>query len=88
MDNLRPFSDIRLSNSCSYCGETNPDTRDHVPSKVLLDPPYPNNLPVVPCCNDCNTKFSLDEEYFACLIECIIHGTTDITKPKMRRRAG
>lgn len=62
---------------CSYCGEQ-PDTRDHVPSKILLDEPYPENLPVVPCCNKCNQGFSLDEEYIACLIECVICGTTEI----------
>jgi len=62
---------------CSYCGEK-PDTRDHVPSKILLDEPFPENLPVVPCCNKCNQGFSLDEEYIACLIECVICGTTEI----------
>lgn len=62
---------------CSYCGATS-DTRDHVPSKILLEEPYPENLPVVPCCHKCNQGFSLDEEYFACAIECIIQGTTDI----------
>ncbi len=62
---------------CSYCGNF-PDTRDHVPSKILLDEPYPENLPVVPCCNNCNQGFSLDEEYFACAIECIIQGTTEL----------
>ncbi|AMA49006.1 hypothetical protein [Flavobacterium covae] len=62
---------------CSYCGDF-PNTRDHVPSKILLDEPFPENLPVVPCCYKCNQGFSLDEEYFACIIECIIHGTTEI----------
>ena len=69
---------------CSYCGE-NPGTRDHVPSKVLLDEPFSENLPVVPCCNDCNQSFSLDEEYFACLIECVLNGTTDIEKLKREK---
>lgn len=62
---------------CSYCGDF-PDTRDHVPSKILLEEPYPENLPVVPCCYKCNQGFSLDEEYFACAIECIIQGTSEI----------
>ncbi len=64
---------------CSYCGER-PETRDHVPSKILLDEPFPENLPVVPCCDKCNQSFSLDEEYFACLIECVLSGSADIDK--------
>lgn len=79
MRQIRTFSDQRLDNMCSYCGEF-PDTRDHVPSRILLDEPYPENLPVVPCCLKCNQDFSLDEEYFACAIECILYGTTEIEK--------
>lgn len=71
-------SDKRLDLICSYCGVNYPDTKDHVPSKILLDEPYPENLPVVPCCSKCNRSFSLDEEYVACLLECAIHGTTSI----------
>lgn len=69
---------------CSYCGE-HPDTRDHVPSKILLDEPFPENLPVVPCCDKCNQSFSLDEEYIACLIECVLCGTTDIDQLKREK---
>jgi hypothetical protein len=79
MRQIKPFSDIRLDNMCSYCGER-PDTRDHVPSKILLDDPYPENLPVVPCCDKCNQGFSLDEEYVACLLECVLCGTTEVQK--------
>lgn len=84
MRQIRPFSDSRLENMCSYCGEK-PDTRDHVPSRILLDEPFPENLPVVPCCNKCNQSFSLDEEYIACLIECAICGTTDIDELKREK---
>ena len=55
---------------CCYCGDF-ADTVDHVPSKVFLDKPYPENLPVVPCCKKCNEQFSLDEEYVAVLFECV-----------------
>jgi hypothetical protein len=58
---------------CVYCGG-NMETRDHVPSKVLLDEPYPANLPVVPACRACNESFSRDEEYLACLLECVLAG--------------
>ncbi len=79
MIQTKTFSDKRLDYYCSYCGKE-PDTRDHIPSKILLDEPFPENLPVVPCCSQCNNDFSLDEEYFACLIECTLHGTTDVQK--------
>jgi len=76
---IKTLSDSRLDTLCAYCGELS-DTRDHVPSKILLEKPYPENIPVVPCCLECNNGFSLDEEYFACLIECLISGTTDLDK--------
>lgn len=71
------FSDERLDYSCSYCGENAPITRDHVPSRILLDDPFPENLPLVGCCRKCNSGFSKDEEYFASVIECIIHSTSN-----------
>jgi len=84
MIQTKTFNDKRLDYYCSYCGKE-PDTRDHIPSKILLDEPYPENLPVVPCCTQCNNDFSSDEEYFACLIECALHGTTDIQKLKRKK---
>jgi hypothetical protein len=79
MRQIKTFSDSRLDTQCAYCGAY-PENRDHVPSKILLDKPYPENLPVVPSCVDCNNGFSIDEEYFACAIECAACGTTDIEK--------
>lgn len=61
---------------CYNCGSS-ATTVDHIPSKVLLDEPYPANLEVVPCCLSCNLSFSRDEEYAAMLIECIKHQTTN-----------
>ena len=80
-----PHSDDRLDEFCLYCGIRNPDTDDHVPSKVLLDEPFPDHLHLVRACLECNNGFSFDEEYFACLIECIICGTTDIEKLNRER---
>ncbi|WP_148285376.1 hypothetical protein [Flavobacterium sp. B17] len=74
---IRPFSDNRLRGRCVYCGGS-AETRDHVPSKCLLDKPYPENLPVVECCDICNQGFSSDEQYFACFIECVKSGSTNI----------
>ena len=86
MDPKQLFADSRLSGYCVYCGAPS-ETRDHVPSRVLLDEPYPNNLPVVECCGPCNSGFSSDEEYFACFLSCVIHGTTspEAHRPKIAR---
>lgn len=78
MKQLPNLWDERQTAGCAYCGRAT-QTRDHVPSKVLLDKPYPENLPVVPACRDCNESFSLDEEYVACLIECVVSGNTSPT---------
>lgn len=76
MEQLLNLGDRRQTGFCCYCGK-NTETRDHVPSKVFLDEPYPENLPVVFSCQSCNEGFSLDEEYLACLIECVVCGTVD-----------
>ena len=68
--------DERLTGMCVYCG-AQPDTRDHVPSKVLLDEPYPPQLPIVAACESCNAGFSLDEQYLSCLLECVVCATTE-----------
>ena len=81
MDRRHLWFDNRLKGFCIYCGRHS-ETRDHVPSKVLLDKPFPKNLPVVECCLECNLSFSADEEYVACFIECILAGSTDPSKLK------
>jgi hypothetical protein len=76
LDQKSDDADPRLLDGCIYCGAL-PDSRDHVPSKCFLDRPYPENLPVVPACRPCNSGFSTDEQYLACLIEVILCGSTD-----------
>lgn len=76
MDPRHLFVDERLTGMCVYCGRE-PTTSDHVPSIVLLDGPYPANLPVVDACYDCNQSFSIHEHYVACLIECALTGAID-----------
>ncbi len=49
--------------TCLFCGKI-AETKDHIPSKNLLEKPYPNNLLTIPSCDYCNKSFSLDEEYF------------------------
>ena len=76
MDQLRNYADDRLIRGCIYC-DGSEETRDHVPSRVFLDSPLPENLPVVAACWSCNNGFSRDEEYVACLIESAIAGSTN-----------
>lgn len=73
----KTFNDERLNSICVFCGSEG-DTRDHVPSKALLVKPFPNDLPVVPACSPCNKKFSVDEEYVGCFIDCVINGSTSL----------
>lgn len=78
MDPRHLFIDDRHTGMCAYCG-ARPSTRDHVPSKVLLDEPYPPDLPVVGACEKCNASFSLDEQYSACFLDCVICGGTGVS---------
>lgn len=87
MDPRHLFSDQRNLDLCVYCGNE-PTTKDHVPSRVLLDEPYPPNIPVLDACESCNASFSKDEQYVACLIECAWSGSAqpaDVRREKIRR---
>ena len=52
---------------CVYCGRR-ADSREHVPPRLLLEKPYPENLRTLPACRACNQGFSLDEQYFLVLL--------------------
>lgn len=87
MDPRQLFIDQRLVGMCVHCG-SEPTTRDHVPAKVLLDEPYPSDLPVMGSCEQCNTGASLDEQYLAAFIEAVVNGTVDpqsTIRPKIQR---
>jgi hypothetical protein len=87
MDQLPEYADQRTLSWCAFCGGRI-ESRDHCPSRVLLDEPYPENLPVVPSCSRCNESFSPHERYVACLIDCVLTGGTDpdgVGRPKVRR---
>ena len=80
MDHIEDFSDQRHKSWCIQCGTGISDLRtneDHVPSKSLLEKPYPPELPTVRICTDCNTSFSRDEEYFAAFLGAVLSGSTD-----------
>lgn len=79
MDQLQNLADNRLFDGCIYCGGV-AESRDHVPSRILLNAPYPENLPVVGACESCNQGFSKDEQYFVCFLESVFAGSTDPEK--------
>jgi hypothetical protein len=76
MDPRKLFGDERHAAFCVFCG-AEPTTREHVVSRILLDDPLPADLPLVSSCHDCNNGFSRHEEYLACLIDCVVSGSTD-----------
>lgn len=74
------YSDERLKGACPQCGGgagDNGSSSDHVPSRSLLRKPYPNELPTMPTCHDCNNSFSKDEEYLFLFLQCVLLGSTD-----------
>lgn len=50
--------------TCVYCSDVVATTRDHVISKALYVPPYPDNLLTMPACRGCNERKSLSEDSF------------------------
>lgn len=83
MQKIEEFADQRLKSWCIHCArplvdlETN---EDHVPSKSLLLKPRPHHLPVVTICRQCNTGFSLDEQYTVTFLSCVLAGSTEPEK--------
>jgi hypothetical protein len=53
----------RATPPCVYCGCEDGVTVDHVPPKLLLARPYPENLLTVPACKKCNKSFQANDEY-------------------------
>ena len=87
MKSITEASDQRHKSWCIHCGVDINQTktnRDHVPSKSLLEKPYPAELPTVEICTECNTSFSQDEEYFAAFMGAILSGTTQPERQKVR----
>ena len=79
MEQLKCSGDRRNKGFCVHCGGPD-ESDDHVPSKVLLDQPYPENLIVCSSCLSCNNALSIDETYLACLLECVLAGEADPAK--------
>jgi hypothetical protein len=81
------YGDERNKGSCVHCGGPD-ETKDHFPSKVLLDEPLPANVFVSPACFSCNNGPAPDEEYVAALVACVLAGDVDpvrIGRPKIAK---
>lgn len=79
MQQLEEYIDERLQGGCIPCTEnhdTPRESRDHVPTKALLNSPYPENLSTVTTCERCNAGYSLDEEYLSAFLSAVISGST------------
>ncbi len=76
MDQIPNLGDVRQTGFCAFCG-CGTETRDHIPPKVFLDRPYPENLQAVVAFRECNQESSMDEEYVACLVACAEAGSVD-----------
>ena len=57
-----------MDKPCVYCGSEKDPTIDHVPPKLFLTRPYPDNLITVPACAKCNQSFQKDDEYARTLL--------------------
>ena len=80
MKQIYHFSDQLGSVSSIPCPEKNHSgrrSRDHIPTKALLNPPYQENLMDVGMCQECNSGFAKDEEYFAAFLASVISGSTE-----------
>lgn len=61
--------------NCIHCGTAlsrSTSSRDHVPSKLLLRQPYPDNLKTIRVCRSCNTRFSPAEEYLGAFLGLLL----------------
>ena len=77
------YSDNRHKSWCFHCGVTlgtNPTNREHIPTKSLLNKPYPPDLPQVKVCEVCNESYSRDEEYLVAFLSTVISGSTEPRK--------
>ena len=83
MRQLNDYSDVRNHGLCIHCGEglyRDNSSRDHVPTRSLLNRPYPDNLPTVDVCGECNNGFSKGEGYLVALIACVISGSVELSR--------
>jgi hypothetical protein len=80
MQKIEEFDDERQKSWCIHCTRSLArigTNEDHVPTKGFLLKPRPHNLPTGTICTECNTGFSLDEQYAVTFLSCVLAGSTD-----------
>ncbi|MFI0396967.1 hypothetical protein [Paracoccus jiaweipingae] len=90
MKRLQDYADERHKGWCIHCkavlGSVESNL-DHVPSKTILDRPFPDDLPTVRICKSCNASFANDEEYFTAFLGSVLAGSTDPEQQIVARSA-
>ena len=90
MRQLIDLSDDRLEGLCVYCGGGlggDNDSSDHVPTRSLLNEPYPEFLPTLHVHTECNVQFALDEEYLAAFLASVLSGSTEPDEERFQAAA-
>lgn len=88
MRGMRDYADKRHKGWCIHCGAVLGGVKsnlDHVPSRTILNRPFPENLPTVRICESCNTSFSNDEEYFTAFLGAVLAGNADTDQQVIER---
>jgi len=74
---------------CVYCNRAVADTVDHIPPKLVLARPYPDNLLTVPSCFKSNSSFQKHDEYTRVIASIDIrndeHETVKVNMPAILR---
>jgi len=63
---------MKRPNTCIYCG-LNADTREHIPTKNLIQNKTQAQFITVPSCRKCNSGFQKDEEFFRQFLVSIMY---------------
>jgi hypothetical protein len=80
MQRIEESVDKRQKSWCIHCARSLAELAtndDHVPSKSLLLQPRPHHLPTVKIYQECNTSFSLDEQYAVAFLSCVLSGSSE-----------
>ena len=77
---------------CIHCGEGLDEGNSE--QEITFQPeafwicPYPDGLPTVEVCGECNNGFSKDEDYLVALIASVISGSLDLSRHEFPVAAG
>lgn len=81
MRHIDEHPDQRNDDWCHYCevmfGQPMLPTREHLPPKVFLDRPYPDNLWTVSACQSCNNRSGSSEVRLAIALEVFVSGSVN-----------